>query len=148
MVAPSVREVARRGAGRLDVGREAESDVAALLQRVCLLLSEALVVKDFHGLLEGLDRRNVVVRHAIGIEVRHLVAAQQVLATKIHGIQAHLSRGDVEQDLAPEGLKLPWPSIRDQTAGVGEHRLEVEAGLRNPVRAGEVHTDGRLFSTG
>ena len=100
------------------------------------------MVKDFHGLLEGLDRRDVVVRHAVRIEVRHLVAAQQVLATKIDRIHVHLARGDVEQDFAREGFVLPRPAIRRQARGIREHRLVVEAGLRNPVRAGEEHADG------
>ena len=148
MVAALGGEVARRGPGRLDVRREAESDVAALLQRVCLFLAEALVVKDFHGLLEGVRGRDVVVRHAVGVEVRHLVAAQHVAAAKIDGIHAHLARGDVEQDLAREGFVLPWTAIRRQTRGVREHRLVVEAGLGNPVRPGEEHADGRRGSAG
>ena len=50
-------QVSGRGAGRLDVRREAESEVAALGQGVGLFLAEAFVVKDLHGLLEGVGRR-------------------------------------------------------------------------------------------
>ena len=112
IVAPSVPKLPSRGVGRLDVGREAEADVAALLQRVGLLLAEALVVEDLHGLLEGLDRRDVVVRHAVGVEVRQLVAAQQVAAAQLDRIDAHLARRDVEQHLAGERLELPRPAVR------------------------------------
>ena len=74
------------------------------------------MVEDLHGLLEGLGGREVVVRHAVGIDVRHLVAAQDVDATKFDGIHAHLPRGDVEQDLAREGFVLPWSAVGLQAA--------------------------------
>ena len=57
MVAPSVARLPGRGAGGLDVGREAEPEVAALRQRLGLLLAEALVVEDLDGLLEGVGGR-------------------------------------------------------------------------------------------
>ena len=134
--------MARRGTGRLDVGREAKADIATLGQRVGLLLAKAFVVKDFHGLLEGLDRRHMVVGHAVGVEVRHLVAAQQVLAAQVDRVHVHLAGGDVQQHLARQGLVLPWSAIRGEARGVREHGLVVEAGLGHPVRAGEEHADG------
>ena len=133
--------MAGRGAGRLDVGGEAEADVAALRQRVGLFLAEAFVVEDLHGLLEGVGRGDVVVRHAVGVDVRHLVAAQDVAAAQLDGIDADLARCDVEKDFAREGFVLPGAAVGGEPGGVREHRLVVEAGLRDAVRAGEEHAD-------
>ena len=140
-------EMAGRRAGRLDVGREAESDVAALRQRVGLLLAEALMVEDLHGLLEGVGRGDMVVRHAVGVEVRHLVAAQDVAAAQLDGIDVDLARRDVEKYFPREGFVLPGSAVGGEPGGVREHRLVVEAGLRHAVRARGRTCRSRRWST-
>src|SRR5207253_9013799 len=47
------REVPGRRSGRLDVRREANSEVAALFQGFALFTTETFEVKDFHRLLQG-----------------------------------------------------------------------------------------------
>ena len=85
----------------------------------------------------------MLIGHAVGVEVRHLVAAQDVAAAQLDGIHVHLPRRDVEKYFAGEGFVLPRTAVGGQARGVGEHRLVVEAGLRHPVRAGEEHADRR-----
>ncbi len=136
-------QVSGRRAGRLDVGREAEADVAPLLQRVLLLLAETLVVEDLHRLLEGVGRCHVLIGHAVGVDVGHLVAAKDVAAAQLDGVHVHLPRGDVEKYFAREGFVLPRAAIGGKARRVGEHRLVVEARLRNPVGAREEHSDRR-----
>ncbi len=109
-------EVPGRGTGRFDVGREPQPDVAAGVQRVLLLLAESLVVEDFDGLLERIRGCDVLIGHAVGVEVRHLVATQNVSAAQFDGVHVHLSRRDVEKYFAGEGFVLPWTAVGGQPA--------------------------------
>ena len=135
-------EVPRCRAGRFDVRREAEADVATLFQRFALFAAEALMVEDLDRLLEGVRGRDVVVGHAVGVEVRHLVAAEDIAAAQVDGVHVHLACGDVEKDFAREGFVLPRTAVGGKPRGVGEHRLVVEARLRHAIRPREEHADG------
>ena len=106
-----------------------------------LFATEALVVEDLHRLFEGVRRSDVVVGHAVGVEVRHLVAAQDVAAAQLDGVHVHLARGDVEKDFTREGFVLPRTAVGRKARGVREHGLVVEARLGNAVRAREEHAD-------
>ena len=141
-------QVAGRRAGRLDVGREPHAQIATLRQRLALLLAKAFVVKDFHRLLERLARGDVVVRHAVGVEVGHLVGAQQVSPAQFDGVEVHLACGDVEKYFPRQGFVLPRSAVGGQTAGVGEDRLVVEAGLGTRYGPGKNMPMAAVVNTG
>src|SRR5947207_976362 len=76
-----------------------------------LFAPEGVVVEDQQGLLERLERRDVVVGHAGGGGERHFVSAQQVTSAQVDRVSSHLAGGDVEQDLAGERFELPGTAI-------------------------------------
>jgi len=88
-----------------------------------------LRVEDLDGLLERIGRGDVVVRHAVGIEVRHLVAAQEVASSDLDGVYVHLAGGDVDENLAGQRFVLPW------TAMLPEPLAWTDAENGNPVWA-------------
>ena len=116
MVAPSVARCPVAAPVGSMYAEIAEADVAALRQRFALFLAEALVVEDLDRLLEGVRRGDVVVGHAVGVEVRHLVAAQDIAAAQLDGIHVHLACGDVEKDFAREGFVLPRTAVGGRPA--------------------------------
>ncbi len=128
MVHPSLARWPVAAPVELDVGREAKSEIAAPRQGLGLFLAEALVVEDLHGLLEGLDRGDVVIRHAVGVEIRGISSRrQQILRLRSTGSMSILRAAMSRSTFAREGFVLPRAAIGMQARGVGEHRLVVEA---------------------
>ena len=114
-----------------------------MLAPVRLLGAEGVVVERGQRLFEGLERRDAVVGHAVGVRVRQVALSEQVAAAELSWIDADAARGDVEQHLAGEGLELPRAAVGGAPDRVGVEGLCGKGRLRHPIRAGEDHADGR-----
>ena len=122
---------------RLHERRRTDTEVPTGRARCGLLAAERVVVEDPECVLQGLERRDAVEHHAVGVRVRQVVLAQHVASPQLHRVDTQLPGSDVEQHLPRERLELPRPAVRGAALGVGEDAPAVEARERHPVRARE-----------
>ena len=76
-----------------------------------------------------------------GVRVRHVVEPQEVAASQLDRVDAHLARRDLEHDLPGERLVLPRPPVAGTAGGVRVDGAQPEPGGGHPVRPGEDDAD-------